>query len=408
MEAALLKRLLSKDFYAEHKGGRCPHKIFSPSEGKIKTLIDEAMIKYDRDLTVEEVSALFFGTQPQMTTANGQPYEKIFSQMRSVPDIGNDIASDVVASLFKRYLGREIATLGVDYINDEAKTLESLRALLTKYSDDFIPEVKVEWDDIEFETIREANRLSTRWKFNLPTLADKLEGVNEGQLIFCAARPNTGKTSFHASMIAGKGGFAEQGASCIILCNEEKTTKVAGRYLGACSGMTEKQIDRQPDVALHKYLKMKKNIRIKDTTGYDMNWVESVCKTYNPDILVLDMGDKFADVSNNIPQHEALKRTAIHARMIAKEYGCALFYMSQLSADAQGIVTPNQSMLEGSKTGKAAEADLMILLSSNVEMPEMTEDQRQERHITIAKNKLNGWHGTLHVRLDHETARYSV
>ena len=42
----------------------------------------------------------------------------------------------------------------------------------------------------------------------------------------------------------------------------------------------------------------------------------------------------------------------------------AIFYMSQLSADAEGKVPPNQSMMEGSRTGKA-EADLMILIAKN-------------------------------------------
>ena len=49
--------------------------------------------------------------------------------------------------------------------------------------------------------------------------------------------------------------------------------------------------------------------------------------------------------------------------MIAKQHECAVFYMSQLSADAEGKVLLNQSMMEGSRTGKAAEADLMVLIA---------------------------------------------
>ena len=41
-----------------------------------------------------------------------------------------------------------------------------------------------------------------RWSFNIPSLIHKLEGVNSGHLIEVGARPNTGKTSFHASLIA--------------------------------------------------------------------------------------------------------------------------------------------------------------------------------------------------------------
>ena len=47
--------------------------------------------------------------------------------------------------------------------------------------------------------------------------------------------------------------------------------------------------------------------------------VESVCKAYKPDIVVLDMGDKFAVTSGFARQDEALKANAIHARSIAKQ-----------------------------------------------------------------------------------------
>ena len=103
--------------------------------------------------------------------------------------------------------------------------------------------------------------------------------------------------------------------------------------------------------------------KVKDATGRDMSWVESVCKSYKPDIVILDMGDKFARTGGFARPDEALKANAIHARQIAKQHSCAIFYMSQLSADAENKVVLNQAMMEGSRTGKAAEADLMITYS---------------------------------------------
>ena len=81
--------------------------------------------------------------------------------------------------------------------------------------------------------------------------------------------------------------------------------------------------------------------------------------------------------------------------------------MSQLSAEAEGKINVDQSMLEGSKTGKAAEADLMLLLSKNPQM-EGQEDNDPQRHIVVAKNKINGWHGKVHVELDVERGRYTA
>jgi RecA-family ATPase len=147
------------------------------------------------------------------------------------------------------------------------------------------------------------------------------------------------------------------------------------------------------------------NIKIKDAGGRDMPWVESVCKAYKPDVLVLDMGDKFGVAGSYARPDEALKACAIYARQIAKTYDCAVFYMSQLSAEAEGRTTLNQSMMEGSRTGKAAEADLMILIGKAATVEGQEEDSPM-RHINIVKNKLNGWHGMVNVELDYKTARY--
>ena len=145
--------------------------------------------------------------------------------------------------------------------------------------------------------------------------------------------------------------------------------------------------------------------KIKDATGRDMSWVESVCKSYRPDIVILDMGDKFARTGGFARTDEALKANAVHARMIAKEHKCAMFYMSQLSAEAEGRVNLNQSMMEGSRTGKAAEADLMILIGKSPTVEGQEEDSPL-RHMNIVKNKLNGWHGMVNCELDYLTARY--
>jgi len=144
-----------------------------------------------------------------------------------------------------------------------------------------------------------------------------------------------------------------------------------------------------------------------DSTNRDMSWVESVCKSYKPDILILDMGDKFATTSGFARQDEALKANAIYARSIAKQQGCALFYMSQLSADAEGKVLLNQSMMEGSRTGKAAEADLMILIAKNP-IVDGQEEEDTQRHLNLVKNKLTGWHGVVHCELNYRTARYEA
>jgi len=251
------------------------------------------------------------------------------------------------------------------------------------------------------------NAMEARCAFNIPSLTRKIEGVNEGHLIEVGARPNTGKTSFHASMIAGDNGFARQGARCVVLCNEESVHRVGMRYLTASSNMNQYEIKDNPKVAHERYSAVKDNIKLYDSTGRDMAWVESIAKSFKPDVVILDMGDKFAKTAGFARQDEALKANAIHARTIAKQYGCAVFYMSQLSAEAEGKVILNQAMMEGSRTGKAAEADLMLLLAKNPDV-EGEEEQSPQRHINVVKNKLSGWHGKIVCELDYKTARYTA
>ena len=119
------------------------------------------------------------------------------------------------------------------------------------------------------------------------------------------------------------------------------------------------------------------------------------------------MGDKFAKTGGFARTDEALKANAIHARQIAKQHECAIFYMSQLSADAENKVVLNQAMMEGSRTGKAAEADLMILIAKNPPV-EGQEEEDTMRHLNLVKNKLSGWHGIIHCELEYKTARYVV
>jgi hypothetical protein len=80
--------------------------------------------------------------------------------------------------------------------------------------------------------------------------------------------------------------------------------------------------------------------------------------------------------------------------------------MSQLSAEAEGKADLNQSMMEGSKTGKAAEADLMVLIGKAAQVEGQDEDP--VRYLNLAKNKLNGYQGKITCMLDGSRSIYTA
>ena len=405
MELALIKTLLDRNFYDQHKGIRCPDKIFSKDVRKIKQALDGAMEAYDGNLTVADLEAVFNRMNASMTTATRGAYEDLFKRIAITEPIKEEIAQDTLSQLFQQHVGDRVANLGFDFVNGTEDSLEPLRQLLEEYKNDFTPNLRVDWDDNSLDTILDATLLESRWGFNISSLARRVEGVSGGHLVLVGARPNNGKTSFHASLIAAGGGFAHQGAKCIVLCNEEAYTRVAARYISASSNMTMKEVRENKALAHKRYESIRKNVLFKDSTGKGMGWVESVVKQEKPDIVVLDMGDKFADISSE-RSDITLKAAAIHARNIAKQYDCCVIWMSQLSAEAEGKADLNQSMMEGSKTGKAAEADLMVLIGKTQQAE--GEDEDPVRYLNLAKNKLNGYQGKITCVLDGSRSIYSA
>ena len=407
MELALIKTLLNRDFYEQHKGIRCPDKIFTKDVRKIKQALDAAMRNYEGDLNTSDLEALFYSQNQTMTTATKTAYSDLFRKIDKEQVIKEEIATDVLGKMFQQYVGEQVANLGFDFVNGTQTSLEPLRRMLENYKDDFTPNLRIEWEDISIDTLLKANDLQTQWKFNIPRLRRKVEGVSGGHLLLVGARPNTGKTSFHASLIAGPEGWAHQGAKCVVLCNEEAYERVGARYLSAASNMSMDEVKANVALARSRYEPVKANIRIKDSTNKDMQWVESLVKQEKPDVLILDMGDKFASKTSD-KSDVYLKDAAIYARNIAKQYNCCVVWMSQLSAVAEGKVYVDQSMMEGSKTGKAAEADLMVLISKNP-IVEGADEEDTQRHLNIAKNKLKGgWHGVVHCELDGARSLYQA
>jgi hypothetical protein len=63
-------------------------------------------------------------------------------------------------------------------------------------------------------------------------------------------------------------------------------------------------------------------------------------------------------------------------------------------------------MLEGSRTGKASEADVLFCITKTPMIEGQQEEDSAERHWLVLKNKLTGKHGRVVTMFDPETATY--
>ena len=157
MELSLIRSLMDKEFYEEHRGARCPDRLFSKDVKKIKQSIDAAMDRYERSVTPDEIEALFMANNPTMTTAQKQAYSSLFNTIKREQPMGTDVAQEVLSKLFQQVIGEDIANLGVEYVVGDKSSLEPLRQILEQYGDDFTPNLNVEWDDIDIETLLAPN-----------------------------------------------------------------------------------------------------------------------------------------------------------------------------------------------------------------------------------------------------------
>ena len=101
MELALIRTLMDRDFYENHKGIRTPDKLFTKEVRKIKNTLDYAMQQYDKDITPAELEALFF-TRNVLTTSNKDMYKDLFKKIEREKSLSQDIAQEVLSKLFQQ------------------------------------------------------------------------------------------------------------------------------------------------------------------------------------------------------------------------------------------------------------------------------------------------------------------
>ena len=98
-ELALLKTMMDKDIYDQHKGIRFPDTLFTKDLRKIKQTLEYAMEKYEKSLTTATLEALFYANNGTMTTANKEVFRDLFRKIDRETPLNNDIATDLFISI---------------------------------------------------------------------------------------------------------------------------------------------------------------------------------------------------------------------------------------------------------------------------------------------------------------------
>lgn len=404
MEIELIKTLLNHEAYQSTQA-KLRQSIFSEDGADLFVLLKDAHEKYEADLKPEDLYSIWLSKNPVATTSEINEFRDNIDDLKRAEAITSGVAADVIESLWRREIGRDIANIGINMSEGDTSALLKLQSLIEKISGSYMPDEFGEpTTDNIYELLAETSD-DNRWKFNIETLARHVYGIGPAEFGIVFARPETGKSAFLISIIAGPGGFCQQGAKVLYLGNEERTTRTKLRAIQACSGMTREQITENPDLAMSKYQAIKDRLIMKDVQEWDLDTINAYCEKIKPDAVFIDQADKVTISGQYNSSHERLRELYRSLRELAKRHDCALVGVSQASAEAEGKTRVDFSMLEGSKTGKAAEADLIIGIGKASSGDDNEPDNR--RFINISKNKLSGFHGYVIAMIEPEVSRYT-
>ncbi len=383
LEQRIIKALLSYSFYERVKN-ILTKDLFSGVHALIVSLIKETQETHKTNLSLEDIKALYFELHPP-TTANRTLLLGVFDAIDMEKEINDNILIELLKKLHIRLLAHKIGSSAADVINDTSVGLEAFRQMEEWLANrEVVEETIFEEVSSDIKDLLDKASPENHYSFRLPSLQDAVGGVAPGHNIIVFGRPEVGKSSFIADCVVG---FLEQGLKVVYFANEEPGWKIMLNHVRTCMEMSDKELQVQKDFS--KWEALRKNLVMYDETGVSMESVSQLCNRENPHILILDQSDKFTlenSSRSSISRTERLAELYVASRGIAKG-GRVVFNVSQASAEAHDHREVTYDMLDYSKTGKAAEADLIIGIGKDAGITETF-----QRYLTLSKNKISGNH----------------
>ena len=400
IEKQLIQLLLHKDFYEKHKG-KVSKTMFTNGAGSLFDSIKKAHSEYDTDLTLDELETLHTDKyNPALTRTARTNFKLLLDEVRNEPEPKGKVISDIILAIYKRNLAHKIAIIATEIYNGKDDGFNDIKKILDEQEDEPLDDNSV---TTNIEELMKLVSVTTKWKFNLPTLQERVTGIGDGNLTIIFARPETGKTAFWINLVGGIDGFASQGAKVHALINEQPAVRTQMRLINAWTGLDREEIQENIEESRKKWSEISNNIKLFDTVDWTIDDIDSHLAVHKPDILIIDQLDKVSVSGTFARSDEKLRAVYTSARELAKRRNCSVIAVSQASADAHNKLDISFDMMENSKTGKAAEADLILGVGKRNDLGE-----ESDRSICISKNKISGWHGKIHCQIDDRLSRYMV
>ena len=217
-----------------------------------------------------------------------------------------------------------------------------------------------------------------------------MTGIDRQNLGVIFARPEIGKTSLAAWLC---GWYVKNNFRVAYWGNEEPVRKTRMRVAKSILELSRQEILLDKEKFIEDYReKVLPYATFMDCVGTSIQEIEDYCFRNEVDVVFVDQLDKVRVDGEFSRGDERLKELYARSRELAKRNKVAVWAVSQASYEAHNREVIDYSMLDGSKTGKAGEADIIIGIG--------VAEHEEFRTLKFSKNKINGYHGSIVLRRD--------
>ena len=226
----------------------------------------------------------------------------------------------------------------------------------------------------------------------LPTtsLREHVGGLQGGDSVIIAARPDRGKSSLLAACLTS---FAPQlkamdwsGRPMLWLSNEGSGRRLVPRIYQAALKCTFSEMVAKSNagtlVSEYQVAMDGEHLRIKDAHGMTLGQIEQVIEEMNPCVVVFDMLANVRLSKGTGNATDDLERLFQEVRELAVRQDFVAMSAMQVSVEGDDQLYPPYSALKGSKTGVQGAVDVILMMGA-LNAPEMDE----LRGFSTPKNK---------------------
>lgn len=346
---------------------------------------------YDKDLRTSSANV------DLLSEAIKQKYPKHAAQfaelLEDLPESSSTNAVELWLAAKRQAVGNRLASA---LVNNSAKEIPNLLEEYEYYQNytEEVPRTFVAAHPSELFTNTEVGKLLPIYPRNLN---DALGGgVESGMHVVIFGVPEIGKTHvvLNAAAVMVQAGFK------VLYCgNEDPPRKVLRRFLCRLTDMPEQDLKGRMNEAYEQAMQK----------GYDRFFFEEIIpgtigelrnliEKHEPDVIIVDQIRNLSIGDHDITK--VLERAGIHMRNFAKKYGIVTISVTQAGDEAQGRNQVPYNMIQYSKVGLPATADVIIGVGASEDM------QAQNKLVlTVSKNKINGNHAVIPARVNRTISK---